>query len=157
MDKMTFLETLKTDRSQWEAWLAHVDDRQLMQPGVSGEMSMKDVVAHVTWYEREMVGVLKQRALVGSDLWDLSTDQRNAAIFEANRDRSPSDVREEAQQVFEQLVEALESLAGDELTDPAQFRDMPTDWIPWQVIASNSYEHYHQHIPDVRAWLEQQR
>jgi hypothetical protein len=30
---------------------------------------------------------------------------------------------------------------------------MPEDWEPWQVIAGNTYEHYQEHIPDIRDWL----
>ena len=33
--------------------------------------------------------------------------------------------------------------------------EMPEEWEPWKVIASNSYEHYHQHIPGIRAWLDE--
>ena len=29
-----------------------------------------------------------------------------------------------------------------DLMDPARFSGMPADWEPWQVIASNTYEHY---------------
>ncbi|MEW6716981.1 MAG: DinB family protein [Chloroflexota bacterium] len=154
MDKSTLMEKLKAGRAEWEALLARIVDKKLVQPGVVGEMSVKDIIAHVTWYEREIVDVLQKRALVGSELWDLPQDQRNAAIFEAYRERSLSQVTEEGRQVFEQLVAALQSFPGDDLSDPVQFRDMPADWIPWDIIAQNSYEHYQQHIPDILSWLE---
>lgn len=156
MDKLMFLEVIKAARYDFEAVLRRLNDEQMAQPGVSGEMSVKEIIAHVTWYEREMVGVLQGRALAGSDLWGHSPAERNAAILVANRDRSLAEVRAEARQVYLQLIELLEGTDEDVLKNPAHFRDMPADWVPWQVIAENSSEHYAHHGADIRAWLERQ-
>ena len=157
MNKKTFLETMKFSRSDLEATLALIDESQMTQPGAIGEMSIKDVIAHITWFEREMVGVLEQRALLGSDLWNLPTDERNAAILQQNWDRSLPDIRQEAQQVFQQLVEAVETLDEDELNNPSRFSEMPADWIPCQVLAGNTFEHYEHHALDLRNWLGKNR
>lgn len=127
----------------------------MTEPGLAGEWSLKDIIAHVTWGEREMVGVLEARALVGSDLWNVSTDERNAAVYEQNRDRPLGDVLAEAQEIHAQLFTALEMLTDEDLNDPQRFQDMPADWIPWKLIAGNSYGHYDEHSPSIRAWLEQ--
>jgi len=156
MDKLAFLETIKAARYDFESVLRRLDDEQMSQPGASGEMSVKDIIAHVTWYEREMVGLLQGRALAGSDLWGLSPAERNAAILAANRDRALAEVRDEARQVYLQLIELLERTDEDVLNNPAHFRDMPADWVPWQVITENSSEHYTGHAADIRAWLETQ-
>lgn len=153
MNKSEWLTTLQTERAQWEALLAEVGEARMTRPGVAGEWSVKDIVAHVTWFEREMVGVLQARTLVGSDLWSLPHDQRNAAIYEQNRDRALSGVLAEARVVFDQLRAGMQSLAEEDLHDPLRFAEMPADWVPWQVIAGNSYEHYRQHTPGIRDWM----
>ena len=64
MDKATFLATLVDERAAWEALLAELiqlGDAALTQPLAPGEWSVKDIVAHVAWFEREMVGVLRAR------------------------------------------------------------------------------------------------
>jgi uncharacterized protein (TIGR03083 family) len=152
MNKADWLDTLQTERAQWDALLAEVGEARMTRPGVEGEWSVKDVVAHVTWFEREMVGVLRARALVGSDLWNLSHDERHAVIYEQNRDRALSDVLAEARAVFDQLLAGMQSLAEEDLHDPLRFAEMPADWVPW-VIAGNSYEHYRQHAPGLRDWM----
>jgi hypothetical protein len=43
----------------------------------------------------------------------------------------------------------LEELADDDLLHASHFREMPSDWIPWQVIASNTFEHYPVHTADI--------
>jgi dienelactone hydrolase len=30
---------------------------------------------------------------------------------------------------------------------------MPDDWVPWKIIASNTYGHYEQHTLDIEAWV----
>jgi hypothetical protein len=156
MDKTTFLSTLKSGRAQWEGLLAQVDESRMAQAGVSGYMSLKDVIAHVTWHEREMIGVVEQRGLVGSEWWNLPTDERNKLIYEANRERPLNDVKMEAKRVYDHFFEVVESLSDEELNNPANFHDMPADWMPWKLIAENSYEHYEQHEPDIHKWLAEQ-
>jgi uncharacterized damage-inducible protein DinB len=132
-------------------------EAELSAPGATGTWSVKDVIAHITWFEREMVGVIQARALVGSELWNLPPDARNAAIFVQNRDRSLADVLAEAERVYAELLAAIETLTDEELADPARFAGMPTDWQPWRVIAGNSFEHYRDHALALQAWLATHR
>ena len=157
MDKATFLETLQVARADWEALLDELDANQMTLPVAPGEWSVTDIIAHVTWHEREMVGVLRARALVGSDLWNLPVDERNAVIYEQNRHRSLDDVRAEAEMVFQQLLEGLQSISDEDLVDPGRFRDMPPEWQPWKIIADNSFDHYRDHGAQIRAWRDRQR
>lgn len=92
MDKATFIETLHAGRAEWQALLAEVGDARMLQPGAVGEWSVKDVIAHVMWGEHEMVGVIQAHALVGSDLWNLPEDERNAIMVAEQRDRPLHDV-----------------------------------------------------------------
>jgi Mycothiol maleylpyruvate isomerase N-terminal domain len=78
MNRATFLATLRAGRAEWEALLATIPIDRMTEPGAAGDRSVKDVVAHVTWSEREMIGVARAHALVGSDLWRLSQDERNS-------------------------------------------------------------------------------
>jgi hypothetical protein len=155
MDKAELLNLVLTERANWEAALSEVGEDRMAEPGVDGDWSVKDIVAHITWSEREMVGVLQARALVGSDLWDLSNDERNAIVYQQNRGRALADVLAEAQDVYRQLMAALESLSDEDLNDPSRFADMPADWEPWRVIAGNTYLHYTDHAESIRAWLDQ--
>ena len=157
MNRTQFLDNQRTERARWEALLAQVDEARMSEPGVAGEWSVKDIIAHVTWFEREMVGLLRERALAGSDLWNVKQDQRNAVIFQENRERPLADVLAEAQEVYRQLLPLLEALTDEELNDARHFRNMPTDWQPWDLIAGNIYDHYRAHIPSIEAWLEKRR
>ncbi len=154
MNKSKLLDAIRSERSQWEALLAQVNEAYMSERGVAGEWSLKDIIAHITWFEREMIVLLQKRALVGSELWQVSQAERNAAIFEENRQQSLQDVLAEAPQVYEQLIELVQALTDEDVTDARRFAEMPSEWQPWQVIAGNTYEHYRDHSSDVRAWLD---
>lgn len=155
MNKSKLIEILSKERQAWEALIAEVARRGMIEAGLAGKWSVKDIIAHISWYERETTILIEERAFVGSDLWQLPQDERNIPIYAENKDRQLDEVLAEAEIVFEQLVRAVESLSNQELLDATHFREMPKEWVPWKVIASNSYEHYHQHTPGIRAWLDE--
>ena len=149
-----FLEELEAEREEWEEALADVPTDRLEEPGVAGSWSVKDIVAHITWHEQEMVRLLDTRELEGSPWWLLPTEERNAKIYQENRERTLRDVMAEADAVYLQLVDALSSLDEEDLNDPAAFVGMPPDWNPGDILSQNTYLHYRSHADSVRAWLE---
>lgn len=128
----------------------------MLEPGLPEGWSVKDVVAHVNWYERQMVELLEQRALAGSEHWELPANALNVASYEEDKDLPLGEVLAESNRVFVQLWALVSELEDEDLVDAARFDRMPEDWEPWQVIASNTFEHYQEHIPDIRAWLAEQ-
>lgn len=140
MDKPNFLNALLAARQEYEAALA----------AAGTGAAIRDLVAHVTWYEREMVGLIGLRRLEGSVWWDLPTDRRNALIQEANSARTLDDVRGEARQAWAELRPLLEAMDDQALNDPACYEQMPDDWVPWQIIAGNTTDHYLDHAAELR-------
>jgi hypothetical protein len=153
MNVRQFQHTWRKDRAEWDRVLAEVKEEQMLEPGLPGGWSVKDVIAHVNWYEQEMVVLLETRELAGSELWGLPADERNIPIHEQNKDLILDEVLAESNRVFERLWELVSQLDDEVLTEASRFDQMPEDWEPWQVIAGNTYEHYQEHIPDIRAWL----
>lgn len=149
------IDMVKHERATWEALIARIDENRLTQPGVADQWSVKDIIAHITWHEREMVDLIKAHALVGSELWNLPTDDRNAAIYEEIRQQPLEQVLEESTQVYQQLITVLPSLTDQDLTNPESFPGMPPDWQPWMIIAQNTYEHYQDHISNIERWISE--
>jgi hypothetical protein len=87
MNRADFLDKVGTARRAWEGTIARVPANRLTEPVLAGGWSVKDAIAHVAWSEREVIGVIRERALVGSPLWTLRPNERNAAVFAENRDR----------------------------------------------------------------------
>jgi len=154
---------METERMRWKTLLAEIPDERMVQAGVTGDWSVKDIIAHVTAYEQGLVkwleAALRGELLELPDLDHPDVDQRNAVIFSRNRDRLLEEVLLESEEVFEQLLELVRGLAEQDLMEPDK-----SEWFVrprwnesrplWKCIADDSYEHYHQHIPGIRAWLE---
>lgn len=149
--KTQLLAMIQTARADWEALLADIPSAWMTEPGVAGEWSIKDVIAHIAWGERESLGVAQARAVVGSELWQLSEDERNAAVFEQNRHRELGDVLAESRQTFHRYLEAVAVLTEEELNDPGRFAQMPPGWRPWRILFDPG--HYQGHADGIRAWL----
>lgn len=47
MDSATFIDTLVETRAQWDALIGQIDERWMLEPGVEGQWSVKDILAHI--------------------------------------------------------------------------------------------------------------
>ena len=158
--KAQLLNDLKDEQAQWEALLGDIGEEHMTQPGVAGDWSIKDIVAHLTGWRSRSVGrfqaVLRHEPLPPTP-WPphLQTDDEiNAWIYTSNRDRSLSDVLQESRAVFLQLVDTLDAFPEAELLDSKRFEWMGDE--PWNGAAF--FGHFHdEHDPDMRAWLERIR
>jgi hypothetical protein len=119
--------------------------------------SLKDIIAHVAWHEREMVGLLESKALAGSDWWNLPMDERNSLIYEQHKDMPLDEVLAWAEKEYARFAKAFEALPEEALNAPSFFENMPPDWTPWEIIADNTYIHYRDHIDDIETWLAAKR
>ena len=155
LNKAAFLEAARSARQVWNELLSGIDTEDMNQGGAVGEWSVKDTIAHISWFEREMAELLETKTLVGSDLWNLPTDERNKAIYQQYCEQPQDKTLSESKTSFERLISAIEALEDDELSDPSGYKNMPPDWVPSQIIAQNSYEHYQHHSTDIREWMSQ--
>ena len=157
LDRNGLLELVRITRGEWDGLLAGIPKERMTEPGVGGgEWTVKDVIAHNTWNELEMVKMLEARDLsTGSDdLWMMTNDERNQALFERDRALPLNRVLAEAEEVREALFREAEKLEDADLTDPRRFANMPEDWVPWQIIAGCTFAHYPEHVETVREWLQ---
>ena len=154
MNKDEVITRVRTERSRWNDIIAQINDDLMLKPGVEGDWSARDILAHVIWYEREIVGLLRARAFVGSDLWALPVDERNAGVYQETRSMTLEEVRAESERVFPDLLEQLEALPEDAYGDPSSFPGMPAEWEPWFIIAGNTFNHYPDHTESLRQLLE---
>jgi hypothetical protein len=153
--KREFVGRVIRAREAWDAAIAGFEQDEMVMPSFCGDWSVKDVIAHIGWYDREMVKMLEAKKFGDSRLWRMSLDERNAVIFRENKGRMPEEVLEEQSRVFATLIGLLVVMTEDDLNEPTHFPGMPLEWRPWQVIASNTYEHYEAHLCQARRWREE--
>jgi hypothetical protein len=151
VSKPELLAEIRDAMADWDTLIASIPRHRLTEPGLPGGWSVKDVIAHIAWGKREGVGLIRARALVGSELWRLSEDERNAAVYAQNRNRSLDEIEADYEQAAADFVAALDSLSVEELNDPTHFQGMPPAWRPWRTVYDP--HHYPHHAADIRAWL----
>jgi hypothetical protein len=151
---------LRDEQANWEALLQEIGEDHMTQPGVAGEWSIKDIVAHLTAWRRRTVGRF-QAALhhepTPPPFWPATMqtdDEINGWIYAGNRDRPLDVVLGESRDVFDQLVETLDAFPEAELLDPARF-----PWLEGEPLtAAALFGHFHEeHEFDMRAWLDRVR
>jgi uncharacterized protein (TIGR03083 family) len=156
MTKAILLETLRTRRAEWDAVLAEVPVAQMAEPGVTGEWSVKDVIAHLTYYERWFADRLEEQlrgeSYVPTEL-DFMGEARNDVVFQQHRDQPLAEVLADSRATFQRLVAGIEVHSEAFLLEPQQFEGAPGPVRIWQMLRGDVYDHYPQHVPAIRQWL----
>ena len=150
MTKQEFLARMHQAKRIWDETISTFSAPQLLDPATYGDWSLKDLLAHITWYESQMVHVLNARVFESSPLWDLPLDERNAAIHAEIKGLSLEDVLQQSREVYAELDQLVNWMEEEEFNDPRRFPGMPLEWQPWEVLASNTYEHYEDHSSQLR-------
>ena len=139
--KAQILDEIAAAYGPLEAQVAALSAAQMTQPGVMGAWTVKDILAHVAWWERHLLRTLR----AGYDeLVTVATDRTNAEVFAANRDRPLDDVLAEFRAAHEDILAALAGWPEDELA-----RDEVYEAIGW-----DTFRHYPDHTATIQAWHE---
>jgi hypothetical protein len=154
---MTKDELIQKIESEWDNLQASLDgltEEQMHQPGVVGEWTIKDILAHITaWQTRLITTLFKAERGVTPEMTEAgkTVDQMNEKFYREMKDRSFDQVWDDLDSSYHQLLSRLEGWKEKDLFDPKRFKWMKGD--PFAAyIAGDSYEHYEEHAAQIRAW-----
>jgi hypothetical protein len=160
MEKAEFLQYLKASRLEWDQLVARAKAQEEQEEQTGGSRpddgdrwSLKDFVAHNIWYEQEIVRLLKTRTLPygpSDELWAMRDSERNRVLYDLFHDLPLAALLAKEQEIYKELFIEVRKLNDTDLNDPTRFTGMPLDWMPWKVVAENSYEHYNNHLEDLK-------
>ena len=158
MDKAKLQEMIQSDRAQLDELLATLSAEQMCQTTLENQWSVKDVLAHIAAWEKRCVGWIqaglrreKPDKPEAGYTWEV-VDKLNEKTFQENRERPLNDVQAEYRQAHQEMLAQVQALSEDDITNPQRF-----SWtngrglVPY--IAANTYEHYQEHIKQIREWL----
>lgn len=120
---------------------------ELARPGVAGDWSVRDVLAHVSWWEEEALEHLPTILAGGrppryADAWG-GIDAFNAAMTERWRALSLAEVLERQRTTHARLVEYLETVPEEEIATETRFR---------RRLRLDTWSHYPLHARAIREW-----
>ena len=127
-------------------------DSQMTEPGVVGDWSVKDILAHVTTWDEEALKYLPLISEGGKpprySLMYGGIDAFNAQTSERKRGLALSDVLRQLDEVHGRLTDYLQSVPEEQFTRETPFRHR---------LRLDTYSHYPLHAKMIREWRESSR
>lgn len=155
MDKEELIAALTQTRERFLEVLKTLPDEAMVEPGVVGEWSVKDVLAHISRWEAELVKLLWQARQGVRPTTQLNSsepyDEVNARWQQEDQSRPLERILQDFHGVRSQTIRRLEAFTDQELNDPQRF-----SWLGgkplWSWVASDSFEHEAEHLEQIIAW-----
>jgi hypothetical protein len=148
MNRSQLLKKLDLAWSEVKESYAGLSDSQVTEPGVTGDWSVKDILAHLTTWEEEALQYLPlitkgrrppQYITYGG------IDAFNAQTTEQKRDHSLHGVLRQLDETHYRLIGYLQSVPEEQFTRETRFR---------RRLRLDTYSHYPLHAKMIWEWRE---
>ena len=149
MNRRRLLERLDKAWGEFNQSYAGLSNVQLMEPGVTGAWSVRDILAHVSTWEEEALKhlplILKGGTPPRYSVQYGGIDAFNARMTEQTRRLSLSEVRAQLAGTHGRLVDLVQSASEHELIGDTRFR---------RRLRLDTYGHYPLHAEAIRQWRQ---
>jgi hypothetical protein len=157
--KKELIEELRAERARLEALLGDLTNEQMEIPGVQGEWSVKDIIAHITVWEHRGIDWL--RAVANGKEPQVpepgytQRDQKalNLQTYQENRERPLQEILNEFKRSFPILMKEVEDIAEEQLDRTFQGEWTRDQLITGWHIAAWRFWHYRSHREHVEQWM----
>ena len=149
MDRQQLLNKLDKAWAAIRESYAGLSDSQLTEPGVTGNWSVKDILAHVTTWEEEALKhlplIIKGGRPPRYSIKYGGINAFNALMTEQKRDLSLSDVLRQQDETHRRLINYVQRAPEEQFTRETRFRRRL--WL-------DTYGHYPKHAKAICEWRE---
>ena len=160
--KDQLLDQIAREHATFAGSFAHLSDAQMTEPSVQDDWSIKDILAHISFWHRRLSYLIEcglrgepfARLRNEGEDGDAAIDRVNAENEAANKHRPLAEVRAEYAQAYELALASLARLTDDDLGDDSRLSTFLGGSL-LQLIAGDTYEHYEEHLPAIQAWVGQ--
>ena len=149
------LAELDREWANIERICASLSEADMVKPGAQGEWSIKDILAHISAWEKYLLDRLGMVMAGAPPLypamksWD-DIHRFNAQVYAENKDRPLTSVIIEFRSLYRGVMTVLEALNDDLINQPYSY-DFPDDSLTLrQLIRANTYEHYREHCNAIK-------
>ncbi len=149
MDRQRLLRTLDKAWAALTESYVGLSDSQLTEPGVTGDWSVKDILAHVTTWEGEALKHLPLIIAGGRPPRYVrygGIDAFNAKTTEEKRGLSLPEVLRQLDDTHGRLIDFVQRTPEAQFTRDTRFR---------RRLRLDTYSHYPKHAEAIREWREQ--
>jgi hypothetical protein len=146
------LDGLAAARGEFLGAVGDIDPALRTTPGLVGEWSARDLLAHVgywTGHAAEALHRTEQGELTAFGRDELSVDERNDVVTRVARETDYATVASREQGAYDAFAARLATVDPESLAD----RDADGDTLE-EIIAFDGADHYREHTLDIRAWFD---
>jgi len=144
---------LEAARDEFLAALDAVEPDLLLTPGLVGEWSARELIAHIgywTGHAAEALHSAEQRRLADFGEDELDVDERNAIVARVAAETDLPTVRKREEAAYSAMLTRLQRVDPTLLDDKVSYGDSLE-----RVIQDDGAEHYREHALDLRAWFNE--
>ncbi len=147
MDRGQLLKRLERAWTSFEESYAGLSEAQLIECGVIGAWSVKDILAHVTSWEQEALKylpvILKGERPPRYSVMYGGIHAFNARMTEQNKRLSLADILRQLNETHRRVIEFIENSPEDQFRTDTRFR---------RRLRADTYGHYPKHAQAIRNW-----
>jgi hypothetical protein len=147
------VEDIARERDAFFALLANVEPGSMTTPGLVGEWSAAEIIAHLGYWAghaTEVIHLLEVGRIEEDDLGGQTVDEVNATVARIARETPLATVRKREAASVEALVERVRVLDPDELS-----LALPDGATLEHGIREDASDHYREHAEQLRRVLEE--
>ena len=157
-DKNGILQSIETERRRLESNLASLSNEEMTEPGVIGDWSVKDILAHLveweqrflSWYQAGLRGEVPETPAPGLTWGEL--DALNQMIFDEHKHQPLNDVKEDFQFSYQQVLQTVREIPEEDIFPVGRFAWTEKSNLAAYILA-NTANHYRWAKTGIRKWL----
>lgn len=155
MPRVDLIERTRRDREAFAALWHGLSDAQMIQrPAVQETWSVKDLIAHITWWEGYMIDRVKNLLAGNPDQRlnsDAEVDAINARVYDTFKDQPLQETLAAFEASWPRVLALLESMSDAQINDPSLYTQAEVP--PLHIIIGNTFGHYEEHTEDLQRYL----
>lgn len=155
MSRDEILKALDDTHQEFLVAIEGLSEPQLLEPGVNGDWTVKDIMYHISLWEAELVTLLWQAAAGKSPTTvhfsKPDVDQINRQWYLQGKDRPLEAVRQDFSGVHKQVKRRMMDFSDQDLNSAERYtwqREYPL----WEWVGNDSFQHVPEHTAQVLEW-----
>ena len=152
LSKTALIERIEIASQALIQFVSHLPEDELDRPGVLGDWSIKDIFVHINFWQafllNQVRAILRNQAVPEHEA---DVDSVNAQVVASSQRLVWQKVIVEFRRLVNEMIEIIDELPEADLSIPGRYWVISQEPL-WCSIASETYEHYAEHLDHIRAW-----
>jgi hypothetical protein len=155
MNKQELIAALKKSRQEFIKSIENIPEEDIQKPGVVGEWSIKDLLAHLNLWEAELIKLLwqvqQETKPTTAHFENKNVDTLNQVWYQENQERPLEMIMSDFRGIRSQTIRRVEAFHEMDLTNPKRYPWLKNQPL-WKWIADDSFDHEAEHLEQIKKW-----